>query len=392
MKRDTQAVRIQAERSPAAEHAVPVYLSSGYLFASGAEAAATFAGESDHRIYGRVDNPNTDELCARIAALEGTDAAIATATGMSAMFTAMMGLLRSGDHIVAAWQVFGSTLGLFREFLPRFGIETTLVDMTDTAAWEAACTPRTRLLVAETPSNPGLEVADIAALAGIAHAHGARLLIDNCFATPTIQRPVEHGADVVVHSATKFIDGQGRVLGGLIAADADTIATIRPFFNASGPAMAPFNAWLLSRSLETLSVRMEKHAASAGELARRAAAAGWPVRYPGADDFPARELVRRQMSNGGALFTVDYGTTAAAMAAVDALEIVSRSVNLGDSRTIATHPATTTHSGLPEELRARLGITPGLVRYSIGLEDPEDLWDDLERAGGAARAATGADR
>lgn len=388
MRFDTAAIRIQAERSSYGEHAVPIYATSGYAFESAGDAAAAFAGDLDHPLYARFDNPNTDEFAAKIAALEGAERAIATASGMSAVFASTLGLLRAGDHVVGSYQVFGSTLSLFKEFLPRWGIETTLVDMTDTAAWEAACRDTTKMFVLETPSNPGLAVADVPAIAEIAHRRGILVNVDNCFATPALQQPVKLGADIVVHSATKFIDGQGRVLGGAIATSAEIMERLMPFYRTTGPTMSAFNAWLLSKSLETLSIRMIRHSETAALLAARLAERGdrpgTPVRdvvYPGLATHPHHERAKSQMKRPGALFTVEIGDTAEhAMAFMDRLQTVSRSVNLGDTRTIVTHPYSTTHSKLPEELKARLGITPSLLRFSVGLEDPEDLWDDIEAA------------
>jgi O-succinylhomoserine sulfhydrylase len=394
MRPDTAAIRLQADRSGYGEHAVPIYATSGYVFDTAGDAAAAFSGELDHPLYGRFDNPNTDEFAARIAHLEGTETAIATASGMRAIFTSVLGLLRAGDHVVASYQVFGSTLSMMKEFLPRWGIETTLVDLTDLDAWERACRDTTRMFVLETPSNPGLETVDIAALAGIAHQRGILLNVDNCFATPALQRPAEMGADIVVHSATKFIDGQGRVLGGAVATSAEIMERIMPFYRTTGPTMSAFNAWILSRSLETLTIRMEKHSATAQILAERLqdlAGAGahsdarsggiGAVKYPGLETYPQFDLAKRQMRLPGALLTVEVGDAAdSAMAFMDRLQIISRSVNLGDTRTIATHPYSTTHSKLPPELKTRLGITPSLVRLSVGLEDPEDLWEDISQA------------
>lgn len=386
MQFETRAIRTQAGRTAFDEHGVPLYLTSGFVFSTGEEAAAAFAGENSHPIYGRFDNPNTDEFAQRIAELEGTEAALSTGSGMSAVFLSVMGLLRSGDHIVGSRQVFGSTLSLMKEFFPRWGIESTLVDLTDPQQWEDACTEKTRMFVLETPSNPGLEIADLAALSEIARKRGILVNVDNCFATPALQRPAEFGADIVVHSATKFIDGQGRVLGGVVAASKEIIEEIMPFYRNSGPSMSPFNAWVLSRSLETLTVRMERHSANALQIAtaleqdsrlRR-------VSYPGLASHPQHALAMKQMSTGGGLFTLELpdsqGSCAPAMAFLNALEMISRSVNLGDTRTIATHPFTTTHSKLPEPLRKQLGITPGLIRISVGLEAVEDILADITQA------------
>ncbi len=396
MQFDTRAIRTQAERTAFDEHGVPLYLTSGYVFATGEEAAAAFAGENTHPIYGRFDNPNTDEFARRIAELEGTETALSTGSGMSAVFLSVMGLLRSGDHIVGSRQVFGSTLSLMKEFFPRWGITSTLVDLTDPQQWEDACTENTRMFVLETPSNPGLEIADLAALKAIAKRRGILMNVDNCFATPALQRPAEFGADIVVHSATKFIDGQGRVLGGVVAASKEIIEEIMPFYRNSGPSLSPFNAWVLSRSLETLSVRMERHSANAWRLAsalekdRRI----HHVSYPGLESHHQHALAMKQMSSGGGLFTLELtdsrGSCAPAMAFLNSLKMVSRSVNLGDTRTIATHPYTTTHSKLPDPLKKQLGITPGLIRISVGLEAVEDIQADLSQAVDAAVQADSA--
>jgi O-succinylhomoserine sulfhydrylase len=383
MHDDTSAIRIQADRSRYGEHAVPIYMTSGYVFESAGEASEAFAGENDHPLYGRFDNPNTDEFAAKMAVLEGTEGAVATSSGMSAIVTSVLGLLRAGDHVVGSVQVFGSTLSLLKEFLPRWGIETTLVDLTDLEAWEKACRPNTRMFLLETPSNPGLDLVDLSGLSEIAHSRGILVNVDNCFATPVLQKPVTFGADIVVHSATKFIDGQGRVLGGVIASSREILGELMPFYRTLGPTLSAFNGWVLSRSLETLAIRMERHCTTAEQLARRLQELKGigTVRYPGLPSHSQYDIARRQMSRPGALFTVEVGTSASdAMAFMDRLQIISRSVNLGDTRTIATHPYTTTHRSLPEELKQQLGIHPNLVRISVGLEDPEDLWIDMERA------------
>lgn len=387
MRFDTKAIRVQAKRSSHGEHAVPIYATSGYVFDTASDAAAAFDGTFDHPLYGRFDNPNTDEFATKIAALENAERAIATASGMSAVVTSVLGLLQGGDHVVGSYHVFGSTLRLMREYLPRFGIETSLVDLSDLDAWEAACRRNTKMFLLETPSNPSLEVVDLRALSEIARSRGIYVNVDNCFATPVLQRPIEHGADIVTHSATKFIDGQGRVLGGAVAASEEIIGAIMPFYRTTGPTLSAFNGWILSRSLETLSIRMARHCETASELADRLQSADANVFYPGLASYPQHDIVQRQMDRPGALLTIDLETKERAMGFLDSLEIISRSVNLGDSRTIATHPATTTHSGLPDELKKRLAITEGLVRVSIGLEDVEDLWDDLQR--GLQRIAVG---
>lgn len=383
MRPETDAIRAQRPRGPEHEHAVPVFLTTGYVFDSGAHAAAVFNGDVQGNRYARLSNPNVDEFATKVALLEGAERALATASGMSAVFASIAGIVSAGDHIVGAEQVFGSTHALFTQILPRFGIETTIVDLTDSDAWLAAIRPNTKMFVLESPSNPGLAIADLAAIIEIAHRHDILVNIDNCFTTPVLQRPIQMGADIVVHSATKFMDGQGRVLGGVIASTAELIDRIMPFYKHTGPTLSAFNAWLLSRSLETLHVRMERHCANALTVAQflQEHPRVRTVRYPGLASHPQYELAMRQMSAGGALVTFELdGGTAAAMDVLDRLKVISRSVNLGDTRTIATHPATTTHGNVDEAVRERLGITSGLIRLSVGLEDTQDIREDLDAA------------
>ncbi|MFO8064502.1 MAG: O-succinylhomoserine sulfhydrylase [Spirochaetota bacterium] len=380
---ETNAIRTQAERSRHREHSVPVYLTSSFVFDSAEQAADLFAGEEEGLIYSRYGNPNTDEFVTKLCALEGTDEGLATATGMAAVFASIAGLVKSGDHIVASRALFGSTLQILSTILPRWGVETSFVDPKNLDEWEEAVRPSTRMFFAETPSNPGLELIDIEALSRIAHAHGILVNVDNCFATPYLQQPAALGADLVTHSATKFIDGQGRALGGAILGTEELIGELRFFIRQTGPALSPVNAWILSKSLETLSVRMDRHCSNALAIAERLEehpGINW-VRYPFLDTHPQVELARRQMSRGGGLVTFEVGGGAeGGMAFLNGLEMISRSSNLGDTRSIATHPATTTHSRLSEEERARIGITPGTVRLSVGLEGVEDILGDIEAA------------
>jgi O-succinylhomoserine sulfhydrylase len=380
---ETNAIRTQADRSGYREHSVPVYLTSSYLFDSAEHGKALFLGQEEGLVYSRYGNPNTDEFVAKLCRMEGAEDGLATATGMAAVFASIAGLLKSGDHVVCSRASFGSTLQILKVIMPRFGVETTFVDPADVDAWRGAVRTNTRMLVAETPSNPGLELVDIAALADIAHAGRITLNIDNCFATPYLQRPLELGADIVTHSATKFMDGQGRVLGGAILGRKALVDWLQFFTRQTGPSLSPFNAWVLSKSLETLAVRMERHCDNAEQLAealRGHTKLGW-VRYPFADTHPQRELARRQMRRGGGLVTFEVaGGETGGMAFINALEMISRSSNLGDARTIATHPATTTHSSLPEEERLAMGITPGTIRISVGLEHADDIIGDVLQA------------
>jgi O-succinylhomoserine sulfhydrylase len=387
---DTLAIRLQAERSGAREHAVPLYLTSSFTFESAEQARALFADEEEGYIYSRYSNPNADEFIQRLCALEGAEAGIATASGMAAVFAVFGGLLRSGDHVVAGRAVFGSTHQLLTTILPKWGVTHTYVDAAaPLEEWERAITPATRLLFIETPSNPGLELVDIAALAALCREKGVLLVVDNCFATPCLQRPMTLGADLVVHSATKFIDGQGRTLGGAVVGRAELLPDIRFFTRHTGPSISPFNAWVLSRSMETLSLRMQRHCASALEIATALEQhpALESVRYPFLESHPQHELARRQMSAGGGIVVlVVRGGAPAAARFVDGLQLLSHSPNLGDSRTIVTHPASTTHSKLSEAERRRVGIVPGLVRISIGLEHAGDILRDITQSLEAAVA------
>lgn len=384
---DTDAIRIQAARSGHREHSVPVYLTSSFVFDSAEQAKALFAEQEEGLVYSRYGNPNTDELVAKLCRLEGTEAGVATATGMAAMFASLAGLLRAGDHVVASRALFGSTFAILGKVLPRWGIETTFVDPTNLDEWDAAVRPSTRMFFAETPSNPGLELIDMDALGALAAARNVILNVDNCFATPHIQRPAAHGAHLVTHSATKFMDGQGRVLGGAVLGSEELISEIRYFCRQTGPALSPFNAWVISKGLETLSVRMERHCENAATIARHLEADPRVsrTRYPFLESHPQHELAVRQMRRGGGLVTCEVaGGEAGGMAFLNALEVISRSSNLGDTRSIATHPATTTHAKLTDEERRRIGITPGTIRLSVGLEAVDDIIADVDRALAAA--------
>ncbi len=362
---------------------MPLYLTSSFRFDDAEHARALFTEEVKGNVYSRYANPNTDEFVRKLCLLEGGADGIATASGMSAVFTAIASRVSSGDHVLASRALFGSTHQLFTRVFPKWGVQHDYVDATDLDAWERRIRPTTRMLFVETPSNPGLELIDLEALAAIAHAHGIPLVVDNCFATPYLQRPLALGASLVVHSATKYIDGQGRALGGAIIGDAALVADARFFARHTGPAMSAFNAWLLSKSLETLAVRMDRHCRNALAVARHfeGHAALESVRYPMLPSHPQHALAVRQMSQGGGIVVlVLRGGLAAGQRFLDGVRMVSHSPNLGDTRTIVTHPASTTHSKLTPDERAAVGISDGLVRVSVGLEHEADIIADLEGA------------
>lgn len=382
-KRRTWAVRAQADVTQHGEHSVPVFLTSSFVFDDAEEMRAAFADEVERNIYSRFTNPNVAELVEKVRRLEGAEAGHAMASGMAAVFATFAGLLTSGDHVVVCRSVFGSTLRIVSEILPRWGITHTYVDAADPESWESALGERTRVVFVETPTNPTLDVIDLAWLGSLARERGVVLAVDNCFATPLLQRPLELGAHLSIHSGTKFMDGQGRVLGGVVVGDGELVERIFAFARSTGPALSPFNAWVLSKSLETLDVRMERHSANALAVARWLE--GRPgvesVRYPFLPSHPQHEVARRQMSAGGGLvtFTVEGGLEQGRRF-LDALRLCSLTANLGDARTIATHPASTTHAKVSEADRLAVGITPGLIRLSVGLEDVEDVIADVGQA------------
>ncbi|MCC7412066.1 MAG: O-succinylhomoserine sulfhydrylase [Gammaproteobacteria bacterium] len=380
----TDAVRAGQHRSHEGEHAEAIFATSSFVFSSAAQAAARFAGTEPGNIYSRFTNPTVRAFEERLAALEGAERCVATASGMSAILTTCMALLKAGDHIVASRSIFGTTVSLLSNVLPKFGVHTSFVDMTDYAAWAGAITPATRLLFLETPSNPLCEIADIARLAELARAHGIWLVVDNCFCTPALQRPFALGADLVVHSATKFLDGQGRCVGGAVLGPAKLLnETVFAFVRTAGPSMSPFNAWVFLKGLETLHLRMRAHSDNAQAIAEWLAAQPRVRRvyFPGLPDHPGHALARRQQDGSGGIVSFEVeGGQAAAWALIDALEIFSITANLGDAKSTITHPATTTHQRLSAAERAAAGITPGLLRLSVGLEDAEDLRADLARA------------
>jgi O-succinylhomoserine sulfhydrylase len=380
---ETDAIRTQTERSGHREHSAPIYMTSSFVFDDAEQMRAMFADEVDGNIYSRFSNPNCSELTDKIARLEGTEAAYAMATGMAAIFTTLAGLCRSGDHILACRSVFGSTHSVLTKLLPRWQITHSYVDIHDTEHWHEAVKPETKLLFVETPSNPACDLIDLAWLGEFAKAHQLILIVDNCFATPYLQQPMAFGADLVLHSATKYIDGQGRVLGGLVAGRQDLVDEVRLFARHAGPALSPFNAWVLSKSLETLAVRMDRHCSNALRLAE------WLeqqpdvefVKYPFLPSHPQYALAKRQMSQGGGVLSFSIqGGLARGRRFLDQIQVASLTANLGDTRTIVTHPASTTHARLSDAERAEVGILPGLIRVSVGLEHIDDVIADLSQA------------
>lgn len=381
---ETNAVRIQVDRTPEMEHAVPLFLTSSFCFDQAEDMRAAFADESNDNIYSRFSNPNVQELVDKICALEGAEAGYATASGMSAVFGSFMALLRQGDHLIACNAVFGSTHAVISKYLPRFGIEYTYVSATASEEeWKAAIRPNTKMIYVESPTNPGLEILDLPMIAALAHDHQIIFNVDNCFATPAGQQPMALGADLVIHSATKWMDGQGRVLGGVIVGKKELIHEIYLFCRSTGPALSPFNAWVLSKSLETLYVRMEKHAANALFIAQQLEnhPAIATLRYPFLPSHPQHAIARKQMKNGGGIVCFDLkGGLEAGRAFMNKLKMLSLTANLGDTRSIASHPASTTHAKLTEEERLAVHITPGLIRISVGLEHPDDILQDILQA------------
>ncbi|MFN4314315.1 MAG: O-succinylhomoserine sulfhydrylase [Chitinophagaceae bacterium] len=381
---ETQAIRIQTERSSQMEHATPLFLTSSFTYNSAEEMAAAFEDDSlDINIYSRFSNPTVDEFVAKIAALEGAEDGVATGTGMAAIFSTFMAFLQKGDHIVSASAIFGSTHTLLTRYLPKWGITHSYFDMREPDSIEALIRPETKMIYLETPSNPGLDIIDLEKVGSICKKHQVLFVVDNCFATPAVQQPIRFGADLVVHSATKFIDGQGRVLGGVVVGRKDLVQQLYLFIRNTGPSMSPFNAWVLTKSLETLFIRMDKHAQNALALAKHFEHHEKlsSVRYPFLPSHPQYAIAQKQMSNGGGILTFELkGGIDAGRRFLNSLKMISMTNNLGDSRTIAAHPASTTHSKLKEEERLALGITPGLIRISAGLEHISDLIADIEQA------------
>ncbi len=383
-KADTIAIREGLERTPYGEHSEPIFTTSSFVFANAAEAAARFAGTEEGFIYSRFSNPTVAHFERRLAALEKTEACIGTSSGMAAVMLTVMSTLRQGDHIVTSRSMFGSTVSLFDKILPRMGIEVSWVSLTDTAAWKAACQPSTKMFFVETPTNPLTELADLSALSDIAHSHNILLAVDNCFCTPALQRPAQFGADLVIHSATKYIDGQGRCIGGAVAGPAALLEdAFLPVMRSTGPSMSPFNAWVFSKGLETLSLRMQRHSDSAMSLARwlEEQPAVDRVYYPGLEHHPQHELAKRQQSGFGGVVSFEVsGGQANAWKLIDQVKMLSITANLGDAKTTITHPSTTTHGRLSDEDRKLAGINQGLIRIAVGLEHIDDIVFDLEQA------------
>jgi O-succinylhomoserine sulfhydrylase len=379
---ETLAVRAGQERSQFNEHSEALYLTSSFVFRSAAEAAARFSGAEPGNVYARFTNPTVTTLQERLAALEGAEGCIATASGMAAIMATVMALMKSGEHIVASRSIFGATQQLFGTILPRFGIDTSFVDQGSDDGFRAAMRPNTKLVFIETPSNPLTEVFDIAALAEVAHAGGALLVVDNCFCTPALQRPLQLGADLVIHSATKYLDGQGRVLGGAVCGSKALMEEVFKFLRTAGPTLSPFNAWVILKGLETLTVRMRAQSAKALEMARWLEAHPRVARvyFPGLPSHPQYQLACRQQASGGAIVSFDVkGEREAAWRVVDNCRLLSITANLGDTKTTITHPASTTHGRISAEARAASGIGEGLLRIAVGLESPADLQADLAR-------------
>lgn len=383
MKRETKAIRLQSKRSSYNEHSAPLHMTSSYVFDSAEHMSALFNEQEEGYIYSRYSNPNVTEFIDKIASLEGAEAGWATASGMAAIFSTFGAFCKAGDRILSARSVFGSTHRLFTEILPKWGIQTDYVAFDQMNAWQGAVTPETTILYLETPTNPGVDIIDLKAANEFAKKNGLLFIVDNCFATPVNQRPIEFGADLVIHSATKFFDGQGRTMGGVVVGKNENIKTIQSFARHTGPALSPFNAWTLSKSIETLILRVEKHNENALKLAQRLEnhfAVNW-VKYPFLPSHPQYDTAHKQMSGGGGIITFEVkGGIESGRRFLNSLQLWSLTANLGDSRSIATHPASTTHSKLTEEERMAVGITPGLVRLSVGLEHIDDIWEDLNQS------------
>lgn len=382
-KFETQAVRTQIPGTHAQEHATPMYLTSSFTYQDAEEMRAAFAGENDKNIYSRFSNPNTKEFVDKICLMEQAEAGYAFASGMAAVFSTFAALLSSGDHILSCRSIFGSTHTVFNKILPKWNINTTYVDINDTDSWATAITNNTKLLYVETPTNPGVDLVDLEWLGKFAKEHSLILVVDNCFATPYLQQPITYGADLVIHSATKFIDGQGRVLGGITVGKKSLIDEIYAFSRSTGPAMSPFNAWVLSKSLETLAVRMDRHCDNALKLAQFLEThpqVNW-VKYPTLPSHPHFEIAKKQMKAGGGIVAFGIkGDLETGRKFLNAIEMCSLTANLGDSRTIVTHPSSTTHAKLTEEERQLVGISPELIRVSVGLEHVDDIVKDIEQA------------
>lgn len=380
---DTQAIRTQTQRTWENEHSTPLFMTSSFVFDNAEDMRAAFAEENDHNIYSRFSNPTVDEFVQKMVLLEEAEAGYATASGMSAVFGTFMSFLQSGDHILSSGSVFGSTHTILTKYMGRWKIEYDYFDVNKPELIESLIRPNTKMLYIETPSNPGLDIVDMDMLSALAKKHHLIFVVDNCFATPVLQKPMLHGADVVIHSATKWIDGQGRVVGGVIVGKKALIREIYLFLRNTGPSMSPFNAWVLSKSLETLAIRMERHCNSALQIARTLESnphLEW-VKYPFLETHPQHKIAWKQMKAGGGIVCFELkGGLARGQKFLDALQMLSRTANLGDSRSIASHPSSTTHSKLTEAERLAVGITPGLIRISVGLEHSDDILKDIQQA------------
>ncbi|MBN8663126.1 MAG: aminotransferase class I/II-fold pyridoxal phosphate-dependent enzyme [Chitinophagales bacterium] len=380
---DTQAIRTQTQRTWENEHSTPLFMTSSFVFDNAEDMRAAFAEENDHNIYSRFSNPTVDEFVQKMVLLEEAESGYATASGMSAVFGTFMSFLQSGDHILSSGSVFGSTHTILTKYMGRWKIEYDYFDVNKPELIESLIRPNTKMLYIETPSNPGLDIVDMDMLSALAKKHHLIFVVDNCFATPALQKPMLHGADIVIHSATKWIDGQGRVVGGVIVGKKALIREIYLFLRNTGPSMSPFNAWVLSKSLETLSIRMERHCNSALQIARTLESnphLEW-VKYPFLESHPQHKIAWKQMKAGGGIVCFELkGGLARGQKFLDALQMLSRTANLGDSRSIASHPSSTTHSKLTEAERLSVGITSGLIRISVGLEHPDDILKDIQQA------------
>jgi O-succinylhomoserine sulfhydrylase len=383
---ETLAIRAGSVQSQFHEHSEALFLTSSFTFDNAAQAARRFIGEEPGNIYARFTNPTVTMFEERLAAMEGAEQCVATASGMSAILACVMGVLKAGDHIVASRSLFGATVNLFNNIIKKFGIETTYVSATDVAEWQAAVRPNTRLFFLETPSNPLTEISDIAAIAKVAKQCGALLAVDNCFCTPILQRPLELGADIVIHSATKYLDGQGRVLGGAVLGSKKNMEGVYGFLRTAGPTMSAFNAWIFLKGMETLKIRMDAHSAGALELARWLETQPGVARvfYPGLPSHPQHELAMRQQKTGGGIVSFEVASSPgsgkdAAWRVIDNTRLLSITANLGDTRTTITHPASTTHARITPEARAAAGISDGLIRIGVGLEATIDIQNDLAR-------------
>jgi O-succinylhomoserine sulfhydrylase len=376
----TRAIRIRTEQTGEREHSSPLFLTSSFTFDDAEQMRAAFADETDDNIYSRFSNPTIQEFIDRMCALEGAETGFATASGMSAVFASFMSFLKKGDHLISCNAIFGSTHTIITKYLPKYGIEYTYVDAADPGQWEAAIRPNTKMIYLETPTNPGLDIIDLEVAGSLAKKHNLLLNVDNCFATPVNQTPMQYGAGLVLHSATKWLDGQGRVLGGIVVGKKELIKEIYAFCRSTGPSLSPFNAWILSRSLETLDVRMERHASNALYIAQTLE--DHPkiarLKYPFLPSHPQHAIAIKQMQNGGGILCFDLkGGLDSGRKFLDNLHMLSKTANLGDTRSIASHPASTTHAKLTEEERQAVNITPGLIRISVGLEHKDDILQDI---------------